>query len=89
MSEDDVLFGYRLRVLDYASPVIRVLVVDDEPLVRRGIQMILGAQPDIEVAGWAADGREALRQARALRPDVVLMDGPRAGGPGRSSRPRG
>ena len=54
--------------------MIRVLVVDDEALVRGGIRMIVGAQPDIEVAGEAGDGREALEQARALRPDVVLMD---------------
>ena len=54
--------------------MIRVLVVDDEALVRGGIRMILGAQPDITVAGEAADGREALDHARTLRPDVVLMD---------------
>jgi DNA-binding NarL/FixJ family response regulator len=54
--------------------VIRVLVVDDQALVRGGFRMILDAQTDIEVVGEAADGIEALEQAAALEPDVVLMD---------------
>ena len=54
--------------------MIRVLVVDDQALVRGGFRMILDAQPDIEVVGEAQDGREALAQARELVPDVVLMD---------------
>jgi DNA-binding NarL/FixJ family response regulator len=54
--------------------VIRVLIADDQALVRGGFRMILEAQKDIEVIGEAADGREALEQARALEPDVILMD---------------
>jgi DNA-binding NarL/FixJ family response regulator len=54
--------------------VIKVLVADDQALVRGGFRLILDAQPDIEVVGEAADGVEALERARALRPDVVLMD---------------
>ncbi|MFD8809320.1 response regulator [Streptomyces sp. NPDC059597] len=54
--------------------MIRVLLADDQSLVRAGFGALLGAQPDIEIAGEAADGAEALRQVRALRPDVVLMD---------------
>jgi DNA-binding NarL/FixJ family response regulator len=54
--------------------VIRVLVVDDEPLVRGGVRMILESESDIEVVGEAADGNEALEQAHALTPDVVILD---------------
>ncbi|TDV53573.1 LuxR family two component transcriptional regulator [Actinophytocola oryzae] len=53
---------------------LRVLLVDDDPLVRTGLAMILGSAPDIEVVGQAADGDEAVGQVRATRPDVVLMD---------------
>jgi DNA-binding NarL/FixJ family response regulator len=54
--------------------VIRILLVDDQVLVRAGFRMILDAEPEMEVIGEAADGREAIDQVRALRPDVVLMD---------------
>ena len=54
--------------------MIRVLLADDQPLVRTGFRMILDAEPDIEVAGEAGDGAEAVRQCRALAPDVVVMD---------------
>jgi len=53
---------------------LRVLIADDQALVRTGLRMILEAEPDIEVAGEAADGIEAVKEARRLRPDVVLMD---------------
>jgi DNA-binding NarL/FixJ family response regulator len=54
--------------------VIRVLIVDDQELMRMGFRMVLDAQQDVEVVGEAADGEQAVLQAGALRPDVVLMD---------------
>jgi len=53
---------------------VRVIVADDQDLVRTGLQMILDAQPGIEVIGVAANGHEAVALARALRPDVCLLD---------------
>jgi DNA-binding NarL/FixJ family response regulator len=54
--------------------MIRVLLADDQSLVRAGFRMILKAEPDIEVVGEAGDGREAVGRAERLGPDVVLMD---------------
>lgn len=53
---------------------VRLLVVDDDPLVRSALVLMLGGQSDVEVVGEAADGREALRRVDELRPSVVLMD---------------
>jgi len=56
------------------SGVIRVVIVDDQPLVRAGLRMILEVETDIEIVGEAGDGDEAVRVARTSAPDVVLMD---------------
>ncbi|GGF57620.1 DNA-binding response regulator [Marmoricola endophyticus] len=57
-----------------AGATIRVLLVDDDPLVRSGLELILGGAPEIEVVGQARDGREALDLVASTAPDVVLMD---------------
>jgi DNA-binding NarL/FixJ family response regulator len=64
------------------APRIRVLVADDQALIRRGMTLMLSVEPDIEVVGQASDGLEAVEMAERLRPDVVLMDlhMPRKGG---------
>lgn len=54
--------------------MIRVLIADDQGMVRTGFTVFLSGQPDIEVVGEAADGREAVERAAELSPDVVLMD---------------
>lgn len=67
---------------DAPSPPLRLLIVDDQPLIRRGLAMILASEPGIEIVGQAADGIEAIEQALATSPDVVVMDlqMPRASG---------
>ena len=55
-------------------PPIRVLTVDDHPLVRQGIAGLIGVQPDMTVVGEAENGRDAIQQFRTHRPDVTLMD---------------
>jgi DNA-binding NarL/FixJ family response regulator len=56
------------------SPAIRLLIVDDHPVVRNGLSGMFAGEADFEVVGEAADGSEAVRRARALAPDVILMD---------------
>src|SRR3989442_9651813 len=65
-----------------ADQVLRVLIVDDHALFRRGLQMVLRQEQDLEVVGEASDGHEAVEKATELMPDVILMDGrmpPRSG----------
>ena len=57
-----------------ASRRTRVLIADDHTIVRQGLRAILNGEPDMEVVGEAADGREALKKAAALRPDIVVLD---------------
>jgi two-component system, NarL family, response regulator LiaR len=56
------------------SDVIHVLIVDDHPVVRRGIQSLLGEEEDIQVVGEAVNGKDALEKVESLKPDVILMD---------------
>ncbi|MDP8948199.1 MAG: response regulator transcription factor [Actinomycetota bacterium] len=57
-----------------AEGKIRVLVADDHPMLREGLTVVLGTQPDFEVVGEAADGSEVVQLAQTLRPDVILLD---------------
>src|SRR5262245_20459947 len=57
-----------------SSRIIRILIVDDHEVVRRGLSMFLKAFPDFELVGEASDGREALALCKQVRPDVVLME---------------
>ena len=59
---------------DVTPSPIRILLVDDDPLVRSGLALILGGTPDLDVVGQAGDGSEAIRMLPELSPDVVLMD---------------
>ncbi len=54
--------------------MIKVLLADDQTLIRQGIRLLLEIEPDIQVVGQAANGREALQQVESIHPDVVLMD---------------
>ena len=56
------------------APALRILIVDDHPVMRRGVRTILEARPQWTVCGEAATGREAVDQAKRLKPDVVVMD---------------
>ena len=56
------------------SRSIRVIIADDQELVRAGFAMVIGSQPDMEVVGQAPDGAQAVALAESLHPDVVLMD---------------
>jgi NarL family two-component system response regulator LiaR len=70
--------------LTHAAEVIRVLIADDHAVVREGLRALIATEPGLALAGEAADGEEAVRQARALSPDVILLDlvMPRLGGLG-------
>src|ERR1700730_15565296 len=61
-------------MMEGSGPAIRVLVVDDHAVVRRGLRALLDRESGIEVTGEAGDGEEAVRAADRLRPDVILMD---------------
>jgi DNA-binding NarL/FixJ family response regulator len=60
--------------MNAGEPRIRILIVDDHPLLREGVAAVLAGQPDMALAGEAANGVDALAQYRRLRPDVTLMD---------------
>jgi two-component system response regulator NreC len=64
------------------SERIRILLADDHAVLRAGLRALLSAEPDMEVVGEAGDGEEAVRQAAALRPDVIVMDIAMPGGGG-------
>jgi len=76
-ARDPMTGGDSLDMDSKRSPdgeALRVLIVDDHALFRRGLQMVLASESDIEVVGEASDGTEAVEKAKSLRPDVVLMD---------------
>jgi DNA-binding NarL/FixJ family response regulator len=57
-----------------ATTPVRIMVVDDHPLLREGVAALIATEPDLQLVAMAADGREAIEQFRATRPDVTLMD---------------
>jgi DNA-binding NarL/FixJ family response regulator len=81
MTVDELRSAEAPRAPSEENP-IRVLIVDDHALFRRGLEMVLAQEPDIEVVGEAADGSEAVTMAGEMAPDIVLMDVrmPRRGG---------
>jgi DNA-binding NarL/FixJ family response regulator len=72
--EPGKIMPHVMKILDKVTKRIKVLVVDDHVVVREGIRVLLGLQPDIQVVGEAVDGGEAIKKVRELMPDVVLMD---------------
>lgn len=63
-----------LRVNDWIASMIKIMLVDDQAMVRRGLRMRLALEPDIEIIGEASNGREALDLSQKLIPDVIVMD---------------
>ena len=57
-----------------SQKMIRLMIVDDQPLIRRGLSMMLGAESDIEVVATAEDGQQAIDLALEYSPDVIIMD---------------
>ncbi len=55
-------------------PTIRIVIADDQPMLRKGLALLLGDEPDIRIVGEAGDGGEAIEMCRCIHPDVVLMD---------------
>jgi DNA-binding NarL/FixJ family response regulator len=72
--EPGKIMPHVMKILDKVTRRIKVLVVDDHVVVREGIRVLLGLQPDIQVVGEAVDGSEAIKKVRELMPDIVLMD---------------
>ena len=69
-----VLYWYGIMRRNGITMTIRIIIADDHSVVRQGLRMFLGLDPDLEVVGEAVNGAEAVERAEALRPDVILMD---------------